>query len=86
MTVQATGADRVLRALDTLTHPGQLDPRTLLVGAATIVLIIALERTWLGQLGPVIALAITSAWVAMAGSDGVAAARPAAARPSSRRW
>ena len=45
------GANRVVRALDTLLHPGQLDGRTLGVGIATIALIVLLERTPLGSAG-----------------------------------
>jgi SulP family sulfate permease len=69
---EASGANRVLRALDTLTHPGQHDLRTLLIGGATLALIVALERTRLGQLGMVVAVIATSAWVVVAGWDSVA--------------
>ncbi len=69
---EASGANRVLRALDTVTHPGQLDLRTVLVGVATIALIVGLERTRLGQLGMVVAIVVTSAIVVVAGWDDVA--------------
>ena len=57
---EAEGANRVVRAINTLLHPGQLDGRTLLVGVATIVLIVLLERTRLGSIGLVIAVVVTS--------------------------
>ena len=46
------GGNRVVRALDTLLHPGRLDGRTVLIGAATIALIVGLERTRLGSPRP----------------------------------
>ncbi len=66
------GANRVVRALDTLVHPGRLDGRTVLIGMATIALIVGLERTPLGQLGMVVAIGITSGAVVVLGWDGVA--------------
>ena len=66
------GGNRVVRALDTVLHPGRLDGRTVLIGAATIVLIVALERTRLGALGLVLAIVITSGAVVVLGWDGVA--------------
>ena len=66
------GGNRVVRALDTLLHPGRLDGQTVLIGAATIALIVGLERTRLGQLGMVLAIVITSGAVVILGWDGVA--------------
>ena len=66
------GENRVVRALDTLLHPGRLDGRTVLIGAATIALIVGLERTRLGALGLVLAVVITSGAVVVLGWDGVA--------------
>jgi len=50
------GENRVLRALDTLAHPGRLDLWTVCVGAATIALIVWLRRTRLGAMGLVVAI------------------------------
>src|SRR5208283_4215300 len=47
---KAEGANRVIRAFNTLVHPGQLHLQTLAVGLATLVLILILERTKLGPL------------------------------------
>jgi sulfate permease, SulP family len=64
---EATGPNRVVRAVDTLLHAGQFHSQTLAVGAATIVLILLLERTRLGPLGLVLAVIITSAGAAIPG-------------------
>ncbi len=68
----AEGANRVIRALNTLLHPGRLDGRTLLVGVATIALIVLLERTPLRSLGLVVAVLATSVTVHVLGWDQVA--------------
>jgi sulfate permease, SulP family len=62
---KAAGANRVVRAINTLIHPGQLHLGTVLIGVATIVLIIVLERTKIGALGLVAAVIATSAAVAI---------------------
>ena len=66
---EADGANRVLRALDTLLSPGKLQWLTVAVGLSTIVLIIVLERTRLGPLGMVVAIVATSGVVAAFGWD-----------------
>ncbi len=53
--------NRVLKALDTLVHPGQVHWAGALVAALTIGLIVLLERTRLGALGMVVAIALASA-------------------------
>ncbi len=63
----AQGANRVLRALDTALNPGQLDLATVTIGAATIALIVVLERTRLGPLGMVVAIVASSAAVPLLG-------------------
>ena len=52
---------RLTRALDTVLHPGRLDGKSVAIGLATIVLIVALERTRLGSLGLVVGIVVTSA-------------------------
>jgi SulP family sulfate permease len=64
----AQGANRIARAVDTLLNPAQWDPPTLVVGIATIALIVLLERTRLGALGMVIAIIATSAAAVALGS------------------
>ena len=68
----AQGANRVIRAFNTLIHPGQLHLQTLGVGLATIGLILILERTKLGPLGLVVAVIVTSAATAALGWTHVA--------------
>jgi sulfate permease, SulP family len=53
--------NRVLKTLDTLLHPGQISWAAVAVAAITIALIVLLERTPLGALGMVVAIALGSA-------------------------
>jgi sulfate permease, SulP family len=53
--------NRVVKALDTLLHPGQILWAGVLVAALTVVLIVLLGRTRLGALGMVLAIALGSA-------------------------
>ncbi len=76
--------NRLTRGIDTLLSPFSLDWPTVLVGVATIVLIVALERTRLRSLGMLVAVAITSALVAGAGVfEGVLQLRDIADIPAS---
>ncbi len=61
------GPNRIVRAVQTLINPGQLDLPTLAVGVATIVLIVVFERTRLGAMGLVVAVIITSAAAVLLG-------------------
>ena len=69
---KAEGANRVVRAFNTLIHPSEIDIRSLVIGILTIALILVLERTKLGPLGLVLAVIITSAGTAALGWSGVA--------------
>ena len=69
---KAEGANRVVRAFNTLIHPSEIDIRSLAIGILTIALILVLERTKLGPLGLVLAVIITSAGTAALGWSGVA--------------
>ena len=69
---KAEGANRVIRAVNTFVHPGELHLQSLAIGVATIALILLLERTRLGPLGLVLAVIVTSAGVAALGWHGVA--------------
>jgi SulP family sulfate permease len=79
----APGANRVARAFNTLVNPGKLDLQTVAVGTATIVLILALERTKLGPLGLVVAVVVTSAGAALLGWTHVATLNDLGAIPRS---
>ena len=72
---KAEGANRVVRATNTVAHPGQLHLQSLTIGVVTVALILLLERTRLGPLGLVLAVVVTSAGVAILGWDGVATVR-----------
>jgi SulP family sulfate permease len=69
---QAAGANRVIRAVNTVIHPGELHLQSVAVGLVTIALILLLERTRLGPLGLVVAVIVTSAAVAALGWGDVA--------------
>ena len=64
---ESEGSNRVLRAIDTVLNLNEAHGQTLLIGTATIVLIVLLERTKLDSLGMVVAIVITSAAVVMTG-------------------
>ncbi len=57
----AEGGNRVTRAIDTVLNPGSWDVPSVTVGVVTIVLILWLQRTRLGGLGLVVAIAAGSA-------------------------
>jgi len=80
---QATGPNRVIRAIQTVLHPGQLHLQTLAIGIATIVLIVVIERTKLGSLGLVLAVIATSAGAAALGWSEVATLNDLVAIPRS---
>ncbi len=69
---KAEGANRVIRAVNTVLHPHELHWQSVAVGLVTIALILLLERTRLGPLGLVLAVIITSAGTAALGWSGVA--------------
>ncbi|MDH3753709.1 MAG: SulP family inorganic anion transporter, partial [Acidimicrobiia bacterium] len=62
---EAEGANRLLRALDLLVNPLEIDLRTITVGVVTIALILTLERTRLGALSLVVAVVGGSAIVSL---------------------
>ena len=76
-------SNRVFRAIDTVLSPLQLHWPTVLIGVATIVLIVTLEKTRLGPLGMVVAIVLTSAIVALFGMDDVGQLRDIAEVPRS---
>ena len=80
---KAEGANRVIRAVNTLIHPGELHLQSLAIGVLTIALILVLERTKVGPLGLVLAVIITSAGVAVLGWGDVATVRELSEVPRS---
>lgn len=75
------GSNRISRAIDTMLSPLQLHWPTVLVGIATIALIVILEKTRLGPLGIVLAIVVMSAVVEVFGMDEVAQLRDIAEVP-----
>lgn len=71
----AEGANRLVRAFNTLISPGEWHGASLVVGIGTIGLILLLERTRLGPLGLVVAVIATSAVAHWASWGGVATLR-----------
>jgi SulP family sulfate permease len=71
----ADGANRLVRAFNTVISPSELHGASLAVGVSTIGLILLLERTRLGSIGLVVAVIATSAVTYWAGWDGVATLR-----------
>jgi len=68
---EAEGANRVLRAFDLLLNLGQAHWPSMAIGAATIALIIILEKTRFGPLGMVAAIVVTSGVVVVLGGSDV---------------
>ena len=69
---RAEGANRLIRAVNTLIHPGSLDGPSIAVGLGTIGLILLLERTRLGSLSLVVAVIATSAAAHLTGWGDIA--------------
>jgi sulfate permease, SulP family len=67
----AHGNNKVLQAVDMVMHTGDLDPTSVAVAALTLVLAVLLPRTGMGSFGRLVAIAVPSVVVAVAGLDGV---------------
>ena len=80
---KAEGANRVVRAVNTVAHPGELHLQSVAIGVLTVALILVLERTRLGALGLVLAVIVTSAAVAVLGWGSVATVSELSAVPRS---
>ena len=80
---KANGANRVVRAVNTLVHPAHLHWQSVAVGLVTIALILVLERTKLGPLGLVVAVILTSAAVVVLGWSAVSTVNDLGAVPRS---
>jgi len=68
----APGENRITRTINTLLSPSELDWRSVIIGLATMALIVVLERTRVGASGLVIAVFATSALAAVLGWTSVA--------------
>lgn len=65
----AEGSNRLARTLDLVAHPLQVDSATLAIGLGTVAAIVLLERTRLGALGMVVAVAAGSVAALAFGGD-----------------
>ena len=63
----ATGGNKVAQTVDLAAHAGAMDPATVAMAALTLVLAVLLPRTRLGSLGRLVAIAVPSAVVGLAG-------------------
>ena len=77
------GANRITRTIDLAQNPGSFDLPTLMIGIATVVLIVTLEKTRLGALGLVAAMIISSLLVRVFNADSVALVNDIATIPAS---
>jgi len=77
------GANKIAQTFDLLRNLDQVDLRTLIIGIATILLIITLEKTRLKSFGIVVALAVASLLVPALGWDSVATVADIAEIPDS---
>ncbi len=66
----ANGSHRITKTLDLLTHLWRIEWSSLVVGVTTIVLIVILQRTRLGALGMVVAIAVGSGLAAWMNRNG----------------
>jgi SulP family sulfate permease len=77
------GSNKIFQAINHLRNLDQIDLPTLMVGLATILLIITLEKTRLKALGLVAAMIVTSLLVPLFGWDSVAQLQDIAEAPGS---
>ena len=70
--VKATGAFPLAKALDVLTHPGDIDVASLLTGLGALAILVLLARTRLAVVGALVALVIPTVVVILAGAGSVA--------------
>jgi len=68
----AAGGNRIVRTINTILSPAQVDWPSVVVGLSTIALIVLLERTRLGSIGLVVAVIATSAMAGLLGWSSVA--------------
>lgn len=69
---KSTYSNKVVQAVDTVAHVGQVHVPTLLVGLATFLLIIGLNRTRLRAFSMLVALVVAALLVPLLGLEGVA--------------
>lgn len=68
----AEGSFNIAKAVDVITHPGDIDVPSLLVGLGALAVLIVLARTRLGIVSSLVALIVPTAIVLIGGLDSVA--------------
>jgi SulP family sulfate permease len=76
-------SNKVAKAVDLLLHPTQVDLRTLAIGALTVVIILAVDRTRLSNFSLLFAMVLASAAALLVGWDSVQTVGDIADIPSS---
>ena len=66
---QAEGSIALQKAWDVIIHPSRIDPASLLAGAAALAIIVLLGRTRIAAFSAVVALAVPTVAVILAGAD-----------------
>ena len=69
---KAQGSFPLAKAIDVLTHPGNIDLASLLTGLAALAILVLLARTRLAMVSALVALGIPTVVVVLAGADSVA--------------
>jgi sulfate permease, SulP family len=69
--VKATGAFPLAKAIDVLTHPGDIDLASLLTGLSALGILVLLARTRLAMVSALVALVIPTVVVVLTGADSV---------------
>jgi sulfate permease, SulP family len=69
---KAQGSFPLAKAIDVLTHPGNIDVASLLTGLAALAILVLLARTRLAMVSALVALGIPTVVVVLAGADSVA--------------
>lgn len=69
--VSAEGANSLAKALDVITHPGSIDPASLLTGLGALGILFGLARTRLNTVSALVALIVPTLAVILAGATAV---------------
>ena len=69
--VSAEGANSLAKAFDVITHPGSIDPASLLAGLGALGILFGLARTRLNTVSALVALILPTLAVALAGATAV---------------
>jgi len=68
---QSSGGNRLAKLADSAVNLSQFDPKTVAIGVLTMGMILALRRTWLGVMAPLVSVILVSAVVPLFGWQSV---------------